>query len=157
MSFWKNKHMTVAMLVAPLLGVGSYFLVDHFVGEKPQAAEAGQSYPLVAKPNCRRGGGYCGLKNKDFELTLSYEKAGDGRLLLKLESVYPLDGVMIALGVSESEQNPPAPMLLSDEDGMNWSIEIANPDPDRHRLYLAASSGQSLYFGDVATKFTGNL
>ena len=142
------------MLVAPLLGLLSYFAVDHFVGEKPHAAEPGQSYPLAEKPNCRYSSGLCGLKNADFELTLNYERTSGGRVLLKLESDHPLDGVMVALGVSESDQDQPEPMQRSGDDGMNWSLQIANPDPENQRLYLVASSGQSLYYGDVATKFT---
>ena len=156
MSFWKNKHLLIATLTAPVLGLLSYFAVDHFVGEKPHAAKAGQSYLLVEKPNCRYSSGNCGLKNSDFELDLSYERPNGGRLLLKLESEFPLDGVMLALGTSESEQDQPVPMQRMSNDNLTWSLDIANPDPDHHRLYLVASSGQSLYYGDVATKFTLN-
>ncbi len=154
MSFWKNKHLLIATLTAPVLGVLSYLAVDHFVGEKPHVAKAGQSYQLVEKPNCRYSSGKCGLKNGDFELDLSYERPGDGRLLLKLKSEYPLEGVMIALGSNESEQDRPEQMQRMDNDNLNWSLNIANPDPEYHRLYLVASAGQSFYYGDVATKFT---
>lgn len=140
--------------MAPILGLLSYFAVDHFVGEKPKVAEAGQSYPLVEKPNCRYASGLCGLKNSDFELTLSYERTGGDRLLLKLESVYPLDGVMIALGASDTEPVQAEPMQKTSGDSLNWSLEIASPDPDYHRIYLVASASQALYFGDVATSFT---
>jgi hypothetical protein len=154
LSFLKNKHLLIATLTAPILGLLSYFAVDHFVGEKPHAAEAGQSYVLVEKPNCRRSSGNCGLKNGAFELNLSYERPDGGRLLLQLKSEFPLDGVMIAMGASDSEQDPPEQMQRMDNDNLNWSLNIANPDPEYHRLYLVASSGQSFYYGDVATKFT---
>jgi hypothetical protein len=39
-------------------------------------------------------------------------------------------------------------------DGKAWSLDIARPDPERHRLRLVASAQGSLYYGDVATKFT---
>jgi hypothetical protein len=154
LSFLKNKHLLIATLTAPILGLLSYFAVDHFVGEKPHVAEAGQSYLLVEKPNCRRSSGACGLKNSDFELDLSYERRSGGRLLLKLESGFPLDGVMIAVGAGESEQDQPVQMQPTGSDHLTWSLDIANPDPEYHRLYLVASSGQSFYYGDVATKFT---
>ena len=154
MSFWKNKHLLLATLTAPILGLLSYFAVDHFVGEKPHAAEAGQSYLLAEKPNCRYGSGNCGLKNGDFELDFSFERPGNDRLLLKLESAFPLDGIMLAVGTSESEQGQPVPMQRTGDDNRAWSLEIANPDPESHRLYLVAAAGQSLYYGDVATKFT---
>lgn len=154
MSFWKNKHLLIATLTAPILGLLSYYAVDHFVGEKPHAAEAGQSYLLVEKPNCRYDSGRCGLKNGDFELDISYERLAGGRILLKLESEFSLDGVMIALGAAESEQDRPEQMQRMGSDNLTWSLEVANPDPEYHRFYLVASTGQALYYGDVATKFT---
>ena len=62
----------------------------------PQAAMPGQSYPLVEKPNCRRSGGECGLENGEFELDLRVQWMSEDRIVLRLESAFPLDGVMIA-------------------------------------------------------------
>ena len=53
MIVWKNKHVLIATLMAPVLALIAYFGVNALVGEKPHAAEAGQSYVLVEKPNCR--------------------------------------------------------------------------------------------------------
>lgn len=155
MSFWKNKHIVMATMMAPVLGIISYFAVNALVGEDPQAAEAGQSYKLVEKPNCRYASGLCGLKNVDFELTLSFELAGDDRWLLKLESVYPLDGVLVALVENENNEKPPVDMQAVDGEGLQWSLGMQRPDP-QHRLHLVASSDGALYFGDAALKFTLN-
>ena len=141
--------------MAPILGLLTYFAVDHFVGEKPHAAEAGQSYLLVEKPNCRYSSGRCGLKNVDFELTLTFEWRGDTRMLLKLESENPLDGVLLAMAENDTDEDSPVAMQPTGSDGLNWTIELARPDPEIHRLHLVASSGGAFYLGDVATKFTG--
>lgn len=154
MSMFKNKHLLVATLMAPILGLIGYFGVNALVSEKPHAAEAGQSYQLVEKPNCRYSSGLCGLKNGDFELTLSFEFQENGRMLLKLESENPLDGVMAALVESETDEKPPVEMQPVGDDGLNWSLVIPRPDPERHRLRLVASANQSFYFGDAAMKFT---
>ena len=66
MSFLKNKHLLVATLMAPVLALVSYYGIGALFGEKPLPAEAGQSYQLIEKPNCRRGSGQCSLKNVDF-------------------------------------------------------------------------------------------
>ena len=42
MPFYKNKHVVVAMLVAPVLALIGYFSVDALVAEKPHAAQAGE-------------------------------------------------------------------------------------------------------------------
>jgi len=156
MSFWKNKHVLVATLAAPVLGLVSYFGIGVLFGEKPQPAEVGQSYQLIEKPNCRYSSGQCGLKNVDFELTLSFEALGNDRLLLKLISENPLDGVKLALVENATDENKPLDMQASGDDGLNWSLDIKLPDPERDRLLLVASSMQTLYFGDVATKFTSS-
>jgi hypothetical protein len=156
MSFWKNKHVLLATLAAPVLGVVAYFGVGAIFGEKPKPAVAGQSYQLVEKPNCRYSSGLCGLKNVDFELTLSFERLGNDRLLLKLLSENPLDGVKLALVENATDEEQPMDMRPSGDDGLNWSMEIPLPDPERDRLHLVALSMQTLYFGDVATKFTSS-
>jgi hypothetical protein len=153
-SILKNKHLAMAMLMAPVLALVSYYAVNAIVSETPHAAEAGQSYQLAEKPNCRRGGGNCSLKNGDFELELSVEWFGDDRMLLKLGSVHPLDGVLVSLVENEADDKRPVEMRPMGDDGLVWSLDMARPNPERHRLHLVASSNQSLYFGDVAMKFT---
>ena len=154
MSIWKNKHLLIATLMAPVLGLIGYFGVNALVGEKPHAAEAGQSYQLVEKPNCRYSSGICGLKNVDFELTLGYEWLDNDRMLITLTSQNPLEGVVMALLESGNIENKPVAMRSVDEDGMTWSLDISHPDAERDRLHLVASSNGTLYFGDVAMKFT---
>ena len=154
MSFWKNKHVLIATLTAPVLALVSYYGIGALFGEKPQPAEAGQSYRLVEKPNCRYSSGLCGLKNVDFELTISFEPLGYDRLLLKLVSETPLDGVKLALVENATDEDKPRDMLATGDNGLDWSLDIQLPDPERDRLHLVASSMQTLYFGDVATKFT---
>ena len=145
--------MVLASVMAPLLGLAAYFAIDAVVREKPQAAIAGQSYNLLEKPNCRRAGGTCGLKNGDFELELGFEIQGDDQLLLQLGSLHALDKVMLAVVENETDDKPPVEMQRADEDGLSWKIEIARPDPDLHRLRLVATSNQAFYFGDTAMKF----
>jgi len=153
MSFWKNKHVLIATLAAPVLAVISYFGIGAIFGEKPLPAEAGNSYQLIEKPNCRYNSGLCGLKNVDFELTLSFEQLGNDRLLLKLKSENPLDGVLLALVENGIDEDKPRNMQRLGQDGLNWSLDISMPNPEQDRLHLVASANQTYYFGDVATKF----
>lgn len=154
MNLLKNKHLLTAAIVAPILALVSYFAVDFIAGEKPHAAQKGQSYRLVEKPNCRYDSGHCGLKNGDFELDLVVESPAGNRQLLKLKSVHPLDGVLVALLENEKHEKAPREMIPQGEEGLAWSIELEPFDPGRDRLRLAASAEESLYFGDVALKFT---
>ena len=154
MSVLKNKHLVVAMLVAPILAVLAYYAIDSMVGEKPKPAQEGLSYPLVEKPNCRYSSGKCGLKNGDFELELVTSDQGPGHVELVLESVYALDGVMVSLVRDQQDEKPPEAMRSTRDDGRQWSLTLERPEPESDRLRLAASAQGSMYYGDVATRFT---
>jgi len=149
-----NKHMLAAMLVAPVLAVLSYFTVGHLFGEKPQAAVEGGSYRLAEKPNCRWDSGRCGLRNADFEVEFSIANRDPFRLTLQLDSVFPLDGVVLALVEEGAEGESPVEMEAASPDGLAWAAEIAVPEPDRHRLRLATSAAGANYYGEVSTEFT---
>lgn len=154
MSVWSNKHVVIATLMAPVLALIAYFGVNTFLGETPHAAAPGESYELVEKPNCRYSSGMCGLKNGEFELTLTYQMRGTARMLLSLESVHPLEGVLLAMIENDSDEQPPVEMQATSSDGLHWSLDLARPDPEIHRLRLVASAEGALYFGDAATSFT---
>ncbi len=59
---FRNKHLILAFLIAPVLAIIAWFSVDYFVAEKPHSAKPGASYELIAKPNCRRFSRRCDLK-----------------------------------------------------------------------------------------------
>ncbi len=153
MDFFKNKHVVVALIVAPILAILSYFAVDAMVAETPHAAEAGKQYELVSKPNCRYNSGICGLKNGEFELTLKAEWLEGKRMLLHLTSAHPLDGAMVAAVNQASEDKKPVEMYPEDRSGLSWSLELINPNVEEGRLRLAVSSNKTLYYGDAAMKF----
>lgn len=150
-----NKHITAAMLVAPILAVLAYFGAGHLFGEKPQPAVEGQTYRLAEKPNCRWDSGRCGLRNADFELEFSITGREPGRLALQLQSVFPLDGALLAVIAGDGSEEGPQPMRAEGTDGLIWSTEIRMPQPDQDRLRLAASVAGVSYYGEVSTEFTG--
>ena len=154
MNFFKHRHIVVAALVAPVLALIAYFGMDYMFGEAPHAAVEGQSYSLVEKPNCRYGSGLCGLKNSDFELDLSYRRTGGNRMMLDLESAFPLEGVMLAVVRDENDEQAPIPMNAVGSDGTEWTMEVMVSNPETQRIRLVASADGALYFGDVSTRFT---
>ena len=94
------------------------------------------------------------LLDNEFRLELAYKWLGGERLRLDVESVFPLDGVMLAVAMREADEKPPVPMNALGEDGLRWSLEIRLPQPDTDRVRLVASSGGTKYFGEFSTKFT---
>lgn len=154
MVIWKNKHVILAMIVAPILAVLAYFGIGVIFGEKPQPAEPGQVYELIEKPNCRYASGECGLKNVDFELTLTGEQLSGDRYLLNVVSANPLDGIKLALAENNAEDEQPVDMRPVGKDGLKWALAIKRPDPLHDRLHMVAMAGGTLYYADAATSFT---
>jgi len=152
-NFLKNKHVIVALIVTPILAILGYFAVDAVVSETPHAAQSGQQYELVSKPNCRYSSGVCGLKNGDFELTLTAQRTEKSGMLLTLKSLHPLDGAMISAVDDAADNKQPVDMYPVDRSRQHWTLEILDPNLETGRLRLAVSSNKTLYFGDAAMKF----
>ena len=147
----RNKHVIVAMLVAPLLAILAWFAVGQFAGEKPHAALPGQSYPLVEQSNCRYDSGACDVENEDVRFRLTLVQSGSA-LELHLSSSLPLEGVLLAVTVA-GMGNKPAGMAAVDADGKLWRLALAELPRKDGRLRIAARSAGSNYYADVATSF----
>lgn len=144
-----NRHVVAAMLVAPILAVMAYFAVDYWVGEAPQAARAGNSYPLVARPNCRWASGRCTLTNAD--LTLRIEPDGGG---LALAANVDLDGVEYAVG--ESGGTFPQPQLMERVDARSFRLVLPAGAAEYLaglELRLVASTGGVTFYAATAMGF----
>jgi hypothetical protein len=146
-----NKHVIIAMIVGPILAILAWYAVGNLIGEKPQPAEPGNSYPLVEKSNCRYASGVCDLENEDFKLTLVYQDGLSGPQLM-LRSSHPLEGVVLGVGLPDAEEAPTT-MRASDGQGLEWRLAIAAaPTPDE-RIRLVVMAGGSSYFADASTLF----
>ena len=146
-----NKHVVIAMIVAPILAIIAYFATDNLVSEKPHSAVAGQSYPLVAKPNCRYASGRCSLKNGDIELELLASTTA-GAVNLQLQAQQPLQGAKIALATAAEDSEPRA-MSAVDGSNLQWQLSLSDWQNDDLRLLLVVSINDSLYFADTEARF----
>lgn len=141
------------MVVAPILAVISYFAVDMVVKEAPKVAVLGQSYPLVARPNCRYTSGVCTLANSDFESKLVVVKEAN-RDVLQLTASHTLQDVKI--GFSRVDDEPPAaPQSMSAQDVEHkvWSIKLPVVADKNNKLVVAILSNGSHYYAETAMGF----
>ena len=139
-----NKHVIIAMIVAPILSVLAWIGVGQLAGEKPHAARPGQSYPLVEKSNCRYESGACDLQNEDFKLRLTLQATGAGAEMV-LTASHPLEGAVIGIGPPDAESHVwPNPFF-----GDFWFLVLKDSG-----LGVESSWGQSSFGernGDVAS------
>lgn len=148
---FNNKHVIIAMLVAPILAVLAWFAVDSLVSEKAAPAIAGQSYPLVERSNCRYASGICDLENEEFKLSMTVDKAALP-VMLSIESAHGLDGVALAVGETATD-SAPSKLNRDNAEGTQWSLQLdAIPQPDQ-RIRLVASRQGVQWFADASVAF----
>jgi hypothetical protein len=152
MAMWKNKHVIVAMIVAPILSILAWYAVGFLIGEKPQAAESGETYKLVARSNCRYASGACDLHNADFKLSIRPEMLAASSVSLVMTSSHALQSA--AMGLVENESAPaPAPMTRTDEGGLEWQGLLPRPSSDDATIRIAVTAGGSAWYAEVPVVF----
>jgi hypothetical protein len=145
---FKNKHVIIAMLVAPALAVLAWFAVDYFVAERPHAAKPGATYRLVAKSNCRYDSGQCDLENADFVLKLRPVRIGGDTVLLELSSGFALQSATLAL-VESGTELAPTQLSPGQSGGQTWTGEIPAPAASDAAIRVAVVAQNATWYAEV--------
>ncbi|OIQ24519.1 hypothetical protein [uncultured Vibrio sp.] len=150
---FKNKHLIVAMLVAPVLSIVAYVGTDMALSEKPHAAKKGEAYKLLSKSNCRYTSGLCDMENGEFKIQFRSESITDTQLQLSLSSKLPLQGIKLSLVDDIEQTGTPVSMEPLDDSELNWGIRLPAPASEETWLRVAVQSNDTLYYGDTQTAF----
>ena len=149
---FRNKHLVVAMLVAPVLAIMAWFAVDYFIGERPHAAKDGATYTLIAKSNCRYDSGQCDLENSDFKLSIRPTSSTASSVHLEMTSAFPLRSATLGL-VSDGTAAPPSPMEPATEDTLLWTTRIDRPQSENSTIRVAVTAQGATWYAEVPTVF----
>ncbi len=152
MQILKNKHLILAMFVAPLLAILAYFAVDYAVSEEPHAAQPGESYRLAAMSNCRYQSGLCTLRNGDVEMTLRARHIADSDIELSLDSEFALKNALLSVVYGDAD-SPPVPMQSPDQHDAAFSAIIRLQDPEQSLLRLVVELSGALYYAETTAIF----
>jgi len=152
MSFFKNKHIITAMIVAPILAILSYYLVDLAVKEKPTIAVAGQAYKLIAKSNCRFSSGACNMENGNFKSTITVAET-DGKKTLILNTNKSLQQATIGFITSDGQESGPFELTASDAISKQWSTEFSIIADANTTLRVALSANDAHYYSETNMSF----
>jgi hypothetical protein len=157
MGFFSNKHVIIAMIVAPILAILSYYFVDTIVKEKPHQAVSGASYPLSAKSNCRYTSGRCNLENASFKTFLVVTEQDDQQVLI-LTSSHALQGAKVGFNTlgqqSDETSTNPLTMRSVSEDNKKWSIVMPMNADANTQLMLAMLANGSRYYAETTMGFS---
>lgn len=154
MNILKNKHLVLAMFVAPVLAIIAYFATDSLVSEKPHRAQQGNSYKLAAKANCRYQSGQCTLHNGDVEVTVQVERISDAVIVLTLYANMPLENALASF-VSEERVAEPEPVAMQNTSSQrtSWRAEFKIIEPEKSELRLALDMSGSLFYAETPAIF----
>jgi hypothetical protein len=150
---WKNKHVIIALIVAPILSVLAWFAVGQIVGEKAMVAEPGAAYPLVARSNCRWASGECELHNNELEMTILPLELGAQYTRLSLDSEITLAQATFALLVNGTEVAATAERDTSPDAPAQMTVTIPEFADPEAMLRVAVMVEESLYFAEVPVVF----
>jgi hypothetical protein len=148
---FKNKHVVVAMLVAPVLAILAWFAVDVLVGERPHAALDGGAYRLAAKSSCRYASGVCELENADLKISIRQDSLSSDSLSLALESSHALDSAVLEV-MPDSAGNPQS-MSARDDTGKAWHAALLRPETPDPTLRIAVTTQGTTWYAEVPTVF----
>lgn len=144
-----DKHVVIAMLVAPALGVFAWFAVGQLAGEQPHKAQSGREYPLLEQSNCRYESGACDLRNEDMVIQLSI---GEGtEVFLIGHASHELDRVLLAMGPPDSDMVPRE--MQSSGGRKEWHIRLDAMPEQGERIRLVATAGGVAYYAEASTQF----
>ena len=149
---FKNKHLIIAMLVAPMLAIMAWFAVDYFVAERPHVAKEGAAYTLIAKSNCRYDSGQCDLENSDFKLSLRPMSVTSGSVQLEMTSAFALQSATLGL-VDDGAPAPPSPMAATTDEALHWTTRIDRPAGESSTIRVAVTADGATYYAEVPTVF----
>ncbi|MFK7793965.1 MAG: hypothetical protein AB8B89_01325 [Gammaproteobacteria bacterium] len=153
MSFFKNKHVVTAIIVAPILAIASYYLVDLAVKEQPRKAVEGQAYKLIAKSNCRFSSGACDLENGNFKSTITIATF-DGKQTLLLNANNSLQQATVGFVTSNGHESGPFELTASDATNKQWFTEFSVPADSSTTLRVALSANDVHYFSETGMGFS---
>jgi hypothetical protein len=149
---WKNKHVVVALIVAPILSILAWFAVGQIAGEKPQPAEAGNTYKLVARSNCRYASGSCNLHNADFELTIEPGMVTASSVALTMTASHALQSAALGL-IEPGLASQPSPMTQTADDGTQWQGLLPRPASAAAMVRVAVKAQDATWFAEVPVVF----
>lgn len=155
MTIFSDKNVIAALIVAPILALLSYYLVDMMVTEPPQAAVKGQSYPLLAASNCRYTSGVCDLENADLTFSLTVLQQG-GRDVLQLKSKFALQGVKVDFTDNSQIDKPStAPENMHAlADNKSWLIDMPIPPDANTTLRIVIALNGAHYYAETTMGFS---
>ncbi len=136
-----SPHLRLALVIAPLLTVGGYVLVDMY--EEADAPDE-QVFRLVSEGECRLSSGVpCKFSGMGLDVLLEATPSAEGGTRLDLDTSLAVRQVMLeAVG---SASVPPSSMA-GDGKGLSWSKTLPHSLSSYDELHVVFSTRRAFLF-----------
>ncbi|HIP52565.1 MAG TPA: hypothetical protein EYH03_00955 [Chromatiales bacterium] len=136
-----NRHLKLAILVAPFLALGGYIAAGYFASDTDPGKPA---LPLVTEGPCLPYDKGCLLKGIRLVLKLQIDRQ-DGKGL-SISTSRPLEGV--TLQIVDDRQT--SPRQLQQINPLLWRLTSSEPIASSTRIRIAAAARNAHYFGEIS-------
>jgi hypothetical protein len=146
-----NRHVKVAIVVAPLLGIGGYIIADYFQSPQEeqqlmQAARQHAAIPMRTRQPCQIDSTGCMVTAERLSVTVS---ARDGHYWLT--STQAVDGVTITLAQGDKETR--GLRMQAVDDRLHWTTrirELTNLDDEQVvNMRVVVNYDNSFYYAQL--------
>jgi hypothetical protein len=139
--YQSNRHVKLAVILAPLLAIGGYILtgilLDEKIEEQPGIAKA-----MALQPDCHLLSGVCELLHREIAANIAIEEK-QGKQLVYLATSVPIQGAL--LSVDDSKPSP----MLSRGTAKRWVLELQQPVVDNTLVHLALAANKNQFFAEI--------
>lgn len=143
---FKNKHMIVAVIVAPILAILAWFATGMLVDEKPHSMHEGSVYTLKVKSNCRWESGKCTLENEDVTIDIT-GKYTEYTLELAAASSVMLSDIKIAY---DKNDNPQSMKYVKEKNLWGGILDLKNKAEFINAIFVLNST---VFYAQIPTTF----
>jgi hypothetical protein len=140
---FQNKHVKVALFLAPFLLIAGYIIADFFVADDNLMPSKNKANQLKIGKNCKLKKAHCPLSYKDLKLELSIDS---GHKIFFLTTNKKIKAAMLSVNSNPLKERV---YSLIKKDDFNWQITIEEKQNIFNQIHLVVEYDNSLYYVEL--------
>ncbi|WP_457667573.1 hypothetical protein [Thiolapillus sp.] len=136
-----NRHIKLAIILAPLLAIGGYILTGILLEEKIDA-QPGTAKAMTLQPDCHLLSDKCELLHREIAANIAIEEKR-GKQIVYLATSVAIRGALLSAGDSR-----PQPMTNRGT-AKRWKLELDHSVAEGTPVRLALAGKKHQYFAEI--------
>jgi len=140
--FYKsNRHVKLAVILAPLLAIGGYILAGVILDEKIEK-QPGTAKAMTLQPDCHLLTDVCELLHREIAANIVIEEK-QGKYLVYLATSVPVRRALLSIGDTD-----PA-IMVTRGTAKAWKLVLQQPITERTPVRLVLIGDKHQYFAEI--------